>query len=98
MSEEQRSAILKAALLLALLEGWTEPISVRARLGVDVGEALGWLWRSAYIEQGEGLIRWRVERTFEELWVQLVPERGCPVRLCSETRSTGVASNASPMG
>lgn len=86
VSEERRSVVMKTALLLVLLEGWTAPLTLRARLGVDVQEALAWLWCNGYLERGdENVVRWRSERTFEGLWSRLVPERGCPIRLCGKT-------------
>ena len=91
MSDAERSAVLRTALLLALLEGWTMPMNIRARLGVDVAPALGWLTRHGYAEASEhDGVRWRAERDFEALWDVLVPERPCPVRLCTRPGSPRV--------
>lgn len=90
MSEVERNTILKAALLLVLLEGWTQAVTVRARLGVDVGPALIWLGQNGYIQwsvDAEGAAttaRWRPQHTFEALWDRLMPHRPCPIALCSK--------------
>lgn len=90
MSEVERNIILKAALVLVLLEGWTTSAIVRARLGVDVAPALVWLGQNGYIQAGGDLdggsmsIRWRPQHTFEALWDRLMPHRPCPLTLCGK--------------
>lgn len=88
MSELERNAILKAALLLVLLEGWTTTMVVQARLGTDPRPALGWLAANGFAATAAAEhepVRWRPQHTFEELWGRLVPERRCPVSLCGRS-------------
>lgn len=82
MSEERRSAVLKVALLLAIAEGWTPLVGLRARLGLDVASAAMWLLSHGFIEAGVdgSVIRWGPERSFEDVWAILVPDRACPLR------------------
>lgn len=94
MSDELRYLVLKAALLLILLEGWAKPSVVNARLGADAGQAVAWLWRHGYIDLAEdraaNVVRWQGGHTFTQLWARLVPERPCPVQLCSSPRAERV--------
>lgn len=95
MSEVERNITLKVGLLLAIFEGWTSPQTVRARLGADVTPALRWLAQQGYVEIArfdeatDDVVRWRVPVEFESLWQQLIPERRCPVTLCTSRRRAG---------
>lgn len=96
MTEQERRLILKAGLLLVLLEGWASPAVIRDRLGVDTSPALLWLCENGYADQDETghHVRWNPTRSFEGLWSTPVPERGCPVTLCGKgaTRGRGLRS------
>lgn len=91
MSEAERRAILKTALLLVIMAGWTPVVNVRARLGIDVRHALLWLEQNGYVrvtDDRSPLARWRIQHSFEDLWRLLVPERACPMRLCGQASGT----------
>jgi len=89
MTDEQRHLVLKAALLLVLLEGWTKPEVVTARLGAEAGPAFGWLRRNGYVQHARDAhaVRWDHGRTYEGLWDQLMPDRPCPISLCAGPRA-----------
>lgn len=86
--EQQKHLALKAALLLVVLEGWTHPDVITARLGADAAHALRWMWNNGWLSRGEqGHLRWDHSRQYEELWQQLMPHRPCPVKLCAGPRA-----------
>ena len=90
MTEQQKHLALKAALLLALLEGWVPTSTVTARLGADARGALAWLANNGYAtpdDVGQHL-RWEPTRSYDELWGHLMPHRPCPVSLCAGPRAT----------
>lgn len=91
MSRPERDEILKLGLLLVILEGWTSMLSARSRLGSDVEPAARWLWQHGYVQSSDdgATLRWVIEREFESLWDELIPERGCPVTLCKSVRARG---------
>jgi hypothetical protein len=83
---------LKVGLLYRILEGWTTAEVVAARLSVPVGvvvRAADQLEAAGYLEYGEQNRRWRIEREFEDLWNELVPNRPCQISFCRSVRARG---------
>lgn len=82
MIREDRDAILRVGLLLAMIGGWAPIHSLGARLD-GVEDAVGWLRRHGYVQSSEygEVARWLPQRSFEALWRKLIPDRPCPIRL-----------------
>lgn len=92
MDEQERNAVLKVGLWLAIVEGWVTLVSTADRLAMDPLLPAIWLHRNGYIESGDAgkVIRWNGEHGFEHLWGSLVPGRPCPVRLRTAVEHTEI--------
>lgn len=99
-----RDLILKAGLVWRILEGWAAADVIALRLGVAtplVVEARAWLLEHGYLKQGASEVswvyRWSIDRDFEQLWNELIPERPCQLSFCGRAKPRGRTRPHSPV-